>query len=172
MPRMAIKVEEGGEGLEVDPGAEDNGEVLSFSSLVNSSCPSLLETTMFEVEAATEDAEEDEVEEAAEVLLLLSNSISRICSCRISSLESGIKYFLTCKNEEKWWISLLLVCTLLCLIWLRLSDSSKMFLIILTLCKKPRGNYLICIFSVQFCGGVCSFLVGSTNKHKGKHRTL
>ena len=111
MPRMAIKVEEGGEGLEVDPGAEDNGEVLSFSSLVNSSCPSLLETTMFEVEAATEDAEEDEVEEAAEVLLLLSNSISRICSCRISSLESGIKYFLTCKNEEKWWISLLLVCT-------------------------------------------------------------
>ena len=108
MPRMAIKVEEGGEGLEVDPGAEDNGEVLSFSSLVNSSCPSLLETTMFEVEAATEDAEEDEVEEAAEVLLLLSNSISRICSCRISSLESGIKYFLTYKNEEKWWFSLLL----------------------------------------------------------------
>ena len=170
MPRMAIKVEEGGEGLEVDPGAEDNGEVLSFSSLVNSSCPSLLETTMFEVEAATEDVEEDEVEEAAEVLLLLSNSISRICSCRISSLESGIKYFLTCKMWKNGRLASFLVW---CVeyVWLRLSDSPKMFLIILTLCKKPAGNYLICIFSVQFCGA-CSFLVGSTNKHKGKHRTL
>ena len=91
---MAISVEDGGEGDEVDPGAE-NGEVLPFSSLVTmSSWPSLLETLLVEVEVATE-----AVADAGEVSLLaiatLSNSISRICSWRISSLESGIKYFRT-----------------------------------------------------------------------------
>ena len=93
---MAIRVEDGGEGDEVDPGAE-NGEVLPFSSLVTmSSWPSLLETLLVEVEVATE-----AVADAGEVSLLfatLSNSISRICSWRISSLESGIKYFRTYKH--------------------------------------------------------------------------
>ena len=86
---MAISVEDGGEGDEVDPGTE-NGEVLPFSSLVTSSWPSLLETLLVEVEVATEAAADGVVS-----LLFWSNSISRICSWRISSLESGIKYFRT-----------------------------------------------------------------------------
>ena len=89
---MAINVEEGGEGDEVEPRAE-SGEVLPFSSLWISSCPSLLET-LFEVEVATE-AVEDEVDDEFPSVAVLSNSISRICPCRISSLESGIKYFRT-----------------------------------------------------------------------------
>ena len=86
---MAIRVEDGGEGDEVDPGTE-NGEVLPFSSLVTSSWPSLLETLLVEVEVATE-----AVADGVVSLLFWSNSISRICSWRISSLESGIKYFRT-----------------------------------------------------------------------------
>ena len=87
---MAISVEDGGEGDEVDPGTE-NGEVLPFSSLVTmSSWPSLLETLLVEVEVATE-----AVADGVVSLLFWSNSISRICSWRISSLESGIKYFRT-----------------------------------------------------------------------------
>ena len=90
---MAISVEDGGEGDEVDPGAE-NGEVLPFSSLVTmSSWPSLLETLLVEVEVATE-----AVADGVVSLLFWSNSISRICSWRISSLESGIKYFRTYKH--------------------------------------------------------------------------
>ena len=89
---MAISVEDGGEGDEVDPGTE-NGEVLPFSSLVTSSWPSLLETLLVEVEVATE-----AVADGVVSLLFWSNSISRICSWRISSLESGIKYFRTYKH--------------------------------------------------------------------------
>ena len=89
---MAISVEDGGEGDEVDPGTE-NGEVLPFSSLVTSSWPSLLETLLVEVEVATE-----AVADGVVSLLFCSNSISRICSWRISSLESGIKYFRTYKH--------------------------------------------------------------------------
>ena len=93
IPRIAINAEEGGEGDEVEPIAE-SGEVLPFSSLWSSSCPSLLET-LFEVEVATEAVEDEVDDELLSTVVVWSNSISRICPCLISSLESGIKYFRT-----------------------------------------------------------------------------
>lgn len=87
IPLIAITVEEGGGGEELDPCAE---ELLPVSSLAMSSWPSLLETFFEELPFT-----DGEVEEAG----VFSNSISRICSCRISSLESGIKYLRTYKKD-------------------------------------------------------------------------
>ena len=76
---MAITVEEGGEGVEAELPCND--ELLAVSPSLGS--PRSSEAIPVSWPFCTAG------------LALLSNSISRICSCRISSLESGIKYLRT-----------------------------------------------------------------------------
>ena len=74
---MAITVEEGGEGVEAE--LPCNEELLAVSPSLGSPRSSAIASWPF----------------CTAGLELLSNSISRICSCLISSLESGIKYLRT-----------------------------------------------------------------------------
>ena len=92
---MAMTAEEGGEGEEFEPGFEPGPEeLLAVSrSEATSSWPSPFDKLFLEFNELGEPFPVPTL--PAGTKLVLSSSISRICSCRISSFESGIKYLRT-----------------------------------------------------------------------------
>ncbi len=88
IPRMAIEADEGGDGEAVEAMPAEEAECslpLPSSELTRSSWPSEF---MLPPPVGVE-------------VVLFSSSISLICSCLISSFESGIRYFRTWNKEYR-----------------------------------------------------------------------